>query len=352
MYPLRWLRRGAFTLIELLVVIAIIAVLIGLLVPAVQQVREAANRTTCQNNLHQLGVAVHNFHGDHGTMPPYFGAYPRGTNRSPYGGWFAHLLPYVEQDTVYKRMMDDINASGFNTPQSQLVSSGTPPSGSTTTTWVPSSSSSYNGYTYTTGGYFTTSYSNPGTGGTYVTVNHGIWLDGVHEATYKVLQCPSDPSNRANGLVYGYWGGSNYSANWNAWGSGTGSYDTTPQRLTDLIDGTSNIILFGEVYMNCDRLSRIALYSWYYHDFGINWYGLGDTYMFQVRPPLGICPTCCDNWRAQTGHAAIQVGMADGSVRSIGSGISNNENWTTPAETRTWDRLMLPRDGQPLGNDW
>src|SRR5262249_41083817 len=92
-------RRAGFTLIELLVVIAIIAVMIGLLVPAVQAVRESACKAHCQNNLHQLAVAVHNFQSDRGTMPCYFGAMPAGSNTSPYGGWFAHLLPYVEENS-------------------------------------------------------------------------------------------------------------------------------------------------------------------------------------------------------------------------------------------------------------
>jgi prepilin-type N-terminal cleavage/methylation domain-containing protein len=338
--------RCGFTLIELLVVMAIIAVLIGLLVPAIQLARESANRSQCQNNLHQLAVAVHNFHSDRTKMPPYFGAEPPDSNLSPYGGWFAHLLPYVEENGVYKLMMDDIVASGYNTPQ--YTSTGSGGGGGGGGSWVPPSSTAYNGYTYTTGGYFS-----GGGGGSYTVTNHGIWLDGVHQKTYKILICPSDPSEFGQrGLVYGYWGGTSYAANWNAWGNGSGGISTPAQRLTNFTDGTSNIVMFGEVYMTCDRLSRIALYSWYYSAFGLNWYQQGNTNMFQVRPRIAICADCCDNWRAQTGHQTMQVALADGSVRSVSPSISNNENWTTLDETKTWDRLLLPRDGLPLGNDY
>lgn len=117
-------QRRAFTLIELLVVIAIIAILIALLMPAVQRVRESAARTQCQNNLKQIGVAFHNYHAQFNRFPAGFASKSSsvdGPSLGPGWGWGTHLLPYLEQQTLYqqintaKDIADPVNAAARTT---------------------------------------------------------------------------------------------------------------------------------------------------------------------------------------------------------------------------------------------
>jgi prepilin-type processing-associated H-X9-DG protein len=115
--------RTAFMLLELLAVIAIIAVLIGLVLPAVQNARESANRMSCQNNLKQIGLALHHYHNTHRFFPPGYqaiGPYSDGaSDTAPGWGWGAFLLPYLEQDNLHRRL--DFKQPVQNSPAIQTM---------------------------------------------------------------------------------------------------------------------------------------------------------------------------------------------------------------------------------------
>jgi len=202
-------RRQAFTLIELLVVIAIIGTLIALLLPAVQKVREAANRVSCANNLRQVGLAAHNYHTTKSKFPPMFNGFytaaPPGGN-PPGGLWtggsvYWHLLRFMEEDNIYNQS----GGGGLNLEPQKTVA----------------------------------------------------------QVPIKTLLCPSDPSRNGqtnapgDGLAF-----SNYVANYQIFGnpdagdqvSGAPDNDINmngKNTLSDISDGTSRTILFAEQYANC-----------------------------------------------------------------------------------------------------
>jgi prepilin-type N-terminal cleavage/methylation domain-containing protein/prepilin-type processing-associated H-X9-DG protein len=198
------MRRKGFTLIELLVVIAIIAVLIGLLVPAVQKVREAANRMSCSNNLKQIALATHNYHDSQGRFPP---GYRRA---NPIATVFVWLLPYYEQDNLnrqwdYFNFNNNLGNAASGRPAAQVLKMLVCPSDKMPNPPINIEASTGRQYGLTTygGNAGTRSYRD----------SAGLLLrDGV--------------------IVYGSSGNVNYPDLW--------------IRMSDVTDGMSNTLLFGE----------------------------------------------------------------------------------------------------------
>lgn len=341
----RHFRRGAFTLIELLVVIAIIAVLIGLLVPAVQKVREAANRMTCGNNLKQIALAALSYEGTNGTLPP--GGMLGGTNYGTYSAYpganagpLAFILPYIEQETVFKQIpanmwLDPQKTTGYNVAPWAY---GTPPysTDGNQTGCVPGSNAVIKTYLCPSDNATTPVPTNlggsvdiwaPGDNCTGAFNAASFCIDYIYDLTGNFAARQPGASNyvgcagglgaymgRANTTYYLYPGI---------------YYPKSTTRIADVTDGTSNTLAFGESLAGNGQT----------RNFHSTWMaGGGMAVAWGIPSDFSKA-----NWyQYSSKHSGIvQFSLQDGSIRNIRSSIP----------TLTYRLLAGRSDGYAITND-